>query len=687
MKKRKWLSLFLSIALTATLLPASALAEDDYSGELFSDGLFSDGLYSEEGSVEEFFSDGLFLEGEPGAKSGVDAVQDLIDALPDAGDITADNAEEVGAKLDEIDEAKSALTDDELDALDFTKYDAAIAALNALAGQAGAAKPVPLGTISVAYRDCDSNGQNWETRTCADATVVEPDTITWSTGWYVVSSDVSFNKRIIVNGNVRLILKDGCTLTADKYGIQVDKGKSLTIYGQAGGTGRLISVSCDYDAGIGGTKNGACGTVIINGGIITASGSHNSAGIGSSGNDAGNYYGGNITINGGNVTANGGGSAAGIGGGAGRDAGVITINGGTVVAKGSGGAAGIGGGAYEGSFKQKAGSGGLIIINGGSVNEGYSGTEYSIGGGQGGTSGIVFNRSSTAIISASQTMPISFTIEEGRTLVIEEGVTFTIPSNVTGTINGTLDVQGGLVVRGNLTGSGATYVDGTLSGSGRISGNIYYSLTLTDCTSPDTVTYNAKIYAESGATITLTGTNVSVGQAVSGWTISDTGVTVENNAFTMPAKALTVSVSGYVNAPTYTVTIPATEELGGTATVSASGVNVVSGSCLVVTLSGTSGTGNNFKLTTAEGAELSYTITRAEQESGGIEISGGSVSASGSNTSVTVGSTVLTVAGGTADSSGSTTLTFSAPTTAVRYSGDYKGTVTFTVSIEDGGDT
>lgn len=71
MKKRKWLSLFLSIALTATLLPASALAEDDYSGELFSDGLFSDGLYSEEGSVEEFFSDGLFLEGEPGAKAGV----------------------------------------------------------------------------------------------------------------------------------------------------------------------------------------------------------------------------------------------------------------------------------------------------------------------------------------------------------------------------------------------------------------------------------------------------------------------------------------------------------------------------------------------------------------------------------------------------------------------------------------
>ena len=117
-------------------------------------------------------------------------------------------------------------------------------------------------------------------------------------------------------------------------------------------------------------------------------------------------------------------------------------------------------------------------------------------------------------------------------------------------------------------------------------------------------------------------------------------------------------------APTYTVTIPATVELGGTVTVSAEGVSLVEGSQLVVTLSGTSNTGNAFKLKTDEGAELSYSITQ-------------------DSTALRVGSAILTVAGGTANNSGSTMLTFSDPTTAIQYSGTYKGTVTFTVSIEE----
>ena len=102
-------------------------------------------------------------------------------------------------------------------------------------------------------------------------------------------------------------------------------------------------------------------------------------------------------------------------------------------------------------------------------------------------------------------------------------------------------------------------------------------------------------------------------------------------------------------------------ELGGTATISASGVNVVSGSSLVVTLTDA----QSFKLRTDEGAELSYTITKDSAPLG-------------------AGDTVLTVAGGTADSSGSVELTFSAPTTAIQHSGDYKGTVTFTITIEEG---
>ena len=46
----------------------------------------------------------------------------MIDALPNAEEITEDNAEEVKAQLDAIDEAKAQLSDEELDQLDFSLY-------------------------------------------------------------------------------------------------------------------------------------------------------------------------------------------------------------------------------------------------------------------------------------------------------------------------------------------------------------------------------------------------------------------------------------------------------------------------------------------------------------------------------------------------------------------------------------
>ena len=70
---------------------------------------------------------------------------------------------------------------------------------------------------------------------------------------------------------------------------------------------------------------------------------------------------------------------------------------------------------------------------------------------------------------------------------------------------------------------------------------------------------------------------------------------------------------------------------------------------------------NSFKLTTPQGADLSYTVKNGE-------------------TVVNEGDTVLTV-NPTSGKTGETTLKFVAPETA-QFAGDYTGTVTFTIAIE-----
>ena len=188
----------------------------------------------------------------------------------------------------------------------------------------------------------------------AGEVTVTSETTEWTDGnTYNVTGDVTIDTRITVSGTVTLNLGAGATLTAGK-GIYVSEGNTLTIEG----SGALMAgENCDNDhAGIGGNygdKTG--GNIVINGGVITATGGKNGAGIG-----GGNYgAGGNITITGGVITATGGPGGAGIGGGSNRAGGNITINGGEVTATGVFWGAGIGGGSI--------GAAGTIVINGGSV--------------------------------------------------------------------------------------------------------------------------------------------------------------------------------------------------------------------------------------------------------------------------------------------------------------------------------
>ena len=148
--------------------------------------------------------------------------------------------------------------------------------------------------------------------TAVNVTELTSGTVFMSDGWYAVTSTFTNSNRITCFGDVYLILCDGEKLTAPK-GIAVNEGSSLTVYRQSEGTGELNVSDPDNDnAGIGGDDSERyCGQIIINGGVINATGSDGGAAIGgSSGNESST-----VIINGGTVTANGGDDGAGIGGG------------------------------------------------------------------------------------------------------------------------------------------------------------------------------------------------------------------------------------------------------------------------------------------------------------------------------------------------------------------------------------
>ena len=197
--------------------------------------------------------------------------------------------------------------------------------------------------------------------------------------WYFAEGDIDINDRLAVEGNVNLILCDGCNLTVVD-GITVNEGDSLTFYGQKMRTGVLTAKGIKNNkAVIGGEGGYTNGNITVNGGNINAvvkfKGTH-SWGFADEGSFAGigGGWGGsgkNITINAGTVYAKGGNGAAGIGGSGYNNCTDITINGGKVHAVGGSGGAGIGGGYY--------GDASNIIINGGYVRA--IGEGAGIGGG------------------------------------------------------------------------------------------------------------------------------------------------------------------------------------------------------------------------------------------------------------------------------------------------------------------
>ncbi|MBQ3666103.1 MAG: fibronectin type III domain-containing protein [Lachnospiraceae bacterium] len=199
--------------------------------------------------------------------------------------------------------------------------------------------------IITATEDSDYTGSVVTIFTVGDGIAITSGTNELKDGYpYKVDGDVTISSRINISGDVKLILHEGCTLTASN-GIEVGAGNKLTIEG----SGTLTATGSYNNAGIGAYNTG---TIIINGGTINATGGTSGAGIGGSIHDC---NGGTIIINGGIVNAKGGSGASGIGGGydnwAGNygQCGTITINGGQVTAKAGSSAYGIGTGAGNAS--------------------------------------------------------------------------------------------------------------------------------------------------------------------------------------------------------------------------------------------------------------------------------------------------------------------------------------------------
>lgn len=215
------------------------------------------------------------------------------------------------------------------------------------------------------------------------------------TKWYVLKGNNSQRFRIEVKGDVRLILSNNCTLTAQR-GIHVPDGSSLTIYAQSKNEsemGKLVAEPGDdyltyrYCAVIGGNDTDTAGSITINGGNITATGksasnAHGAAiGTGSDPQQTERDSTMAITINGGIVTAEATGGGAAIGTGYRTGGGTITINGGTINSTSNGGGAAIGTG--------YTGNGDTVTINGGTVKATSNSSGAAIGVGDSGILGTV----------------------------------------------------------------------------------------------------------------------------------------------------------------------------------------------------------------------------------------------------------------------------------------------------------
>ena len=394
------------------------------------------------------------------------------------------------------------------------------------------------GGVEYIERGWDGNAVTEQVKTIDTYTTITSNTIQWNNGWYVAQGEVTIGtddnpQRVTVTGDVHLILTDGCTLTVNA-GIQVEKGNSLTIYGQSeqtGTMGRLIASITEEDASIyhaviggngsdtGGNEGGA---VTIHGGFVSATATvidfSQSDPDTSQGNNNGSFAGDSY-----GAAIGGGGSETGTGG----DGGTITIFGGTVRAESVLGA-GIGGG----SGGSGGGDGGKVTISGGAVRaESYYGG--GIGGGGDLSGGDTGGDGGTITISGGTVEVQSVSgagIGGGNSGL---GPSDSIPTKGTGGSGGNITISGGSVTATTMTGrtigllaerNQGRWAGAAIGGSfGGSSGNI----TISGGTVTAIVSSQTAPYADPGADPKYSaGIGSSDHNSIGGGTITISGGTV-----------------------------------------------------------------------------------------------------------------------------------------------------------------
>jgi len=254
-------------------------------------------------------------------------------------------------------------------------------------------------------------------------------------------------------------------------GFHVSAGATLVITEESSG-------SLTASGGYGAEGIGVSGTIIINGGTVTAIGGRTGAGIGGDSS-------GTIIINGGTVTATGNEHGAGIGGGRRGAGGTINITGGIITATGNLNAAGIGGGGTDLS-SYKGGAGGTISITGGIITatSTHNTAGTGIGSGIYGDDANIVKLSGNAVVFASSfraTLPSGVNLGPSIIFNGNEGIMYgnvTLERNVTipsGKILGirsgqTLHIADGYI----LTNNGAIIVNsgGNIETVSRVIGNL-----------------------------------------------------------------------------------------------------------------------------------------------------------------------------------------------------------------------
>ena len=209
-------------------------------------------------------------------------VQALIDALPEAETISEDHAADVEAQLEAIDEAKVQLSDEDFAVLDFTRYDAAAAALMVLSGEPDTAF-APQTANDHTHCICGGSVTAGDHASHSDVTYTAWDgtssiTYTNNTAYVYLTENATLSGHLTVDGKTLYLCLNGKTLASNGTAkIQVKNG------------GRLVLCDCQGGGTIKGATSGWGGMCIY---LYTSTL---------------DMFGGKLT--GGKVTGNGGGGA------------------------------------------------------------------------------------------------------------------------------------------------------------------------------------------------------------------------------------------------------------------------------------------------------------------------------------------------------------------------------------------